>query len=62
MANEQLIEKLRTEVLSTIEALDADQELVASLLAGHLRIVITRDGVCKERLVPRFDLLIRATN
>lgn len=62
MTNEQLIEKLRTEVLSTIETLDADRELVASLRAGQLRIVITRDGVCKERLVPSFDLIVRETN
>lgn len=60
MTNEQLIEKLRTEVLSKIEALDNDQDLVASLRAGQLRLVITCDGVSQERLVPRFDLIVRA--
>lgn len=60
MTNEQLIEKLRTEVLSKIEALDNDQELIASLRAGQLRLIVTCEGVSQERLVPRFDLIIRA--
>jgi hypothetical protein len=59
MTDEQLIEKLRTEVLSKIEALDNDQELIASLRAGQLRLIVTRDGVSQERLVPHFDLIVR---
>lgn len=60
MTNEQLIEKLRTEVLSRIEALDNDQELIGSLRAGRLRLIVTCDGVSQERLVPRYDLIVRA--
>ena len=47
-------------MLSKIEALDNDQELIASLRAGQLRLIVTSEGVSQERLVPRFDSMIRA--
>lgn len=60
MKDEQLIEKLRDEILAMIDALNDEQELITSLKAGQLRIVITSDGIYQERLVPHLDLILRS--
>ena len=60
MKDDQLIQKLRDEILAKIDAFDDKQELITSLRAGQLRIVVTCDGVYQERLVPNLDLIFRS--
>lgn len=58
MTDKQLIEKVRREVLAWVEALHAKRGHVAAFREGRLRLVVTRDGVHQEHLVPRLELMI----
>ena len=56
MTDEEFLEKLRTVANGTISGLKDNPDQVVELRAGRMRLTITRDGVFKERLVPRLTL------
>lgn len=57
MTEQQYIENLRAVLNGTVGELLDDPNQIAALRAGRMRLVITRNGVRKERLVPQPDLV-----
>ena len=57
MTEQQYIENLRTVLNHTVGELSENPHQIAALRAGRLRLIITRNGVRKERLIPQPDLV-----